>query len=99
MAEFAFSARANCLPQNAGPEMLFALQDVLGFSRNVIVQASCQEAGNAATLNGTARSGVNGRHDRLFDPIRRLVITLSRPAPQGSRGLTPVTGLPRDLEP
>ena len=41
MGQFPFSAKAKCLPEDAGPETLFALRDKLGFSRNVIVQASC----------------------------------------------------------
>ena len=41
MAQFPFSPKAKYLPQDAGPEMLFALRRHLGLSRNVIVQASC----------------------------------------------------------
>src|SRR5436190_15024583 len=40
-AQFPFAVQAKYLPEDAGPEMLFALRDRLGFSRNVIVQASC----------------------------------------------------------
>ncbi len=56
MAEFRFSAKAKYLPEDAGPEMLFALRDRLGFSRNVIVQASCHGTDNSAMLNAIARS-------------------------------------------
>ncbi|MFM5929904.1 MAG: 2-pyrone-4,6-dicarboxylate hydrolase, partial [Novosphingobium sp.] len=35
MAQFPFSAKAKYLPEDAGPDMLFALRDHLGFSRNV----------------------------------------------------------------
>lgn len=38
MAEFPFSANAKYLPQDAGPDALFALRERLGFARNVIVQ-------------------------------------------------------------
>ena len=58
-AQFPFSAKAKYLPQDAGPDMLFALRDRLGFDRNVIVQASCHGTDNAATLDAIARS--NGR--------------------------------------
>lgn len=58
-AEFPFSAKAKYLPEDAGPEMLFALRDRLGFDRNVIVQASCHGTDNSATLNAIAKS--NGR--------------------------------------
>ena len=54
---FPFSAKAKYLPQDAGPETLFALRDKLGFARNVIVQASCHGIDNAATLNAIAASG------------------------------------------
>ena len=47
---FPFSPLAKYQPQDATPEMLFAVRDRLGFSRNVIVQASCHGTDNAATL-------------------------------------------------
>ena len=56
MAQFPFSAKAKYLPQDAGPDMLFALRDHLGFDKNVIVQASCHGTDNAATLNAIAKS-------------------------------------------
>ncbi len=56
MAQFPFSPKAKYLPQDAGPEMLFALRRHLGLSRNVIVQASCHGTDNAATLHGIAVS-------------------------------------------
>jgi len=61
MARFPFSAKAKYLPEDAGPDRLFALRDYLGFSRNVIVQASCHGTDNSATLDAIARSrGNNG---------------------------------------
>lgn len=68
MADFPFSAKAKYLPQDAGPEMLFALRDHLGFSRNVIVQASCHGTDNAATLNAVARSNGKARGVAMVDP-------------------------------
>jgi 2-pyrone-4,6-dicarboxylate lactonase len=55
-AQFPFSDKAKYRPEDATPEMLFALRAHLGFSRNVIVQASCHGTDNRATLNGIARS-------------------------------------------
>ena len=55
MAQFPFSAKAKYLPRDAGPDMLFALRDHLGFARNVIVQASC---------HGTDNAGDEPRHGR-----------------------------------
>ena len=68
MAEFPFSAKAKYLPGDAGPDMLFALRDRLGFSRNVIVQASCHGTDNAATLNGIAKSNGKARGVAVVDP-------------------------------
>lgn len=68
MAEFPFSPKAKYLPEDAGPEMLFALRDRLGFARNVIVQASCHGTDNAATLNGIARSNGKARGVAVVDP-------------------------------
>jgi 2-pyrone-4,6-dicarboxylate lactonase len=67
-AEFPFSPKAKYLPADASPEMLFALRDRLGFSRNVVVQASCHGADNAATLNAIAKSGGRARGVAVVDP-------------------------------
>ncbi|HCB74986.1 MAG TPA: 2-pyrone-4,6-dicarboxylate hydrolase [Sphingomonas bacterium] len=65
---FPFSAKAKYLPADAGPEMLFALRDRLGFDRNVIVQASCHGTDNAATLNAIAASNGCARGVAVVDP-------------------------------
>jgi 2-pyrone-4,6-dicarboxylate lactonase len=68
MADFPFSAKAKYLPQDATPDMLFALRDRLGFARNVIVQASCHGTDNAATLNAIAMSNGKARGVAVVDP-------------------------------
>lgn len=68
MAQFPFSATAKYLPENAGPDQLFALRDHLGFARNVIVQASCHGTDNAATLDAIAKSGGMARGVAVVDP-------------------------------
>lgn len=68
MAQFPFSPKAKYLPEDAGPDMLFALRDRLGFSRNVIVQASCHGTDNSATLNAIARSEGKARGVAVVDP-------------------------------
>jgi 2-pyrone-4,6-dicarboxylate lactonase len=68
MAEFPFSPKAKYLPQDAGPDQLFALRDHLGFTRNVIVQASCHGTDNAATLNAIAQSDGRARGVAVVDP-------------------------------
>jgi 2-pyrone-4,6-dicarboxylate lactonase len=68
MAEFPFSAKAKYLPEDAGPEMLFALRDHLGFAKNVIVQASCHGTDNSATLNAIARANGKARGVAVVDP-------------------------------
>lgn len=67
-ARFPFSAKAKYLPGDAGPEMLFALRDHLGFARNVVVQASCHGTDNAATLDAIARSDGRARGVAVVDP-------------------------------
>lgn len=66
--QFPFSSKAKYLPQDAGPEKLFALRDRLGFARNVIVQASCHGIDNAATLNAIALSDGKARGVAVVDP-------------------------------
>ena len=68
MGQFPFSAKAKYLPRDAGPEKLFALRDHLGFSRNVIVQASCHGTDNAATLSAIAASNGKARGVAVVDP-------------------------------
>lgn len=67
-AQFPFSSAAKYLPEDAGPQALFALRDHLGFSRNVIVQASCHGTDNAATLNAIAMSDGLARGVAVVDP-------------------------------
>lgn len=68
MAQFPFSPNAKYLPEDAGPDMLFALRDHLGFDRNVIVQASCHGTDNSATLDAIARSGGKARGVAVVNP-------------------------------
>lgn len=68
MARFPFSAKAKYLPDDAGPDALFALRDHLGFARNVIVQASCHGTDNRATLDAIAQSAGRARGVAVVDP-------------------------------
>ena len=65
---FPFSAKAKYLPEDATPEMLFALREGLGFRRSVIVQASCHGTDNRATLDAIARSNGTARGVAVVDP-------------------------------
>ena len=67
-AQFPYSSRAKYLPADAGPDKLFALRDHLGFSRNVIVQASCHGSDNRAVLNAIAKSNGKARGVAVVDP-------------------------------
>ncbi len=67
-ALFPFSPKAKYLPGDAGPDKLFALRDHLGFSRNVIVQASCHGTDNSATLDAIAKSNGMARGVAVVDP-------------------------------
>jgi len=65
---FPFSAKAKYQPQDASPDMLFALRRRLRLSRSVIVQASCHGTDNAATLDAIARSNGSARGVAVVDP-------------------------------
>jgi 2-pyrone-4,6-dicarboxylate lactonase len=48
---FPYAPERKYTPCDAGKEKLFALRDLLGFERNVIVQATCHGADNSAMLD------------------------------------------------
>src|SRR6478752_8751418 len=50
-ATFPFAPERKYTPCDASKEQLFALRDRLGIGRNVIVQATCHGADNAAMLD------------------------------------------------
>ena len=56
---FPFAPERKYTPCDAGKEALWALRDHLGFSRNVIVQATCHGADNRALVDALADA--NGR--------------------------------------
>ena len=68
MAQFPFSAKAKYLPEDAGPDMLFALRDHLGFARNVIVQASCHGTDNRALVDALKSAGTLARGVAVVAP-------------------------------
>ena len=54
---FPYSPKRKYTPCDAPKEKLFALRDHLGFSRNVIVQASCHGTDNAALVDALQTAG------------------------------------------
>jgi 2-pyrone-4,6-dicarboxylate lactonase len=58
-AVFPFAPERKYTPCDAAKEQLFALRDLLGFERNVIVQATCHGNDNRALVDALAHS--NGR--------------------------------------
>ena len=58
-ASFPYAAQRKYTPCDASKEQLFALRDHLGFTRNVIVQASCHGTDNRALLD--ALDAASGR--------------------------------------
>lgn len=56
-AVFPYAPERKYTPCDASAAQLFALRDFLGFSRNVIVQATCHGADNRAMVDAIARSG------------------------------------------
>ena len=60
-AEFPFAPERKYTPCDAGKERLRALRDHLGFSRNVIVQATCHGADNRALVDALEHSDGRAR--------------------------------------
>jgi len=60
-AEFPYVPERKYTPCDASKQQLFALRDHLGFSRNVIVQATCHGADNRAMLDALAHSAGKAR--------------------------------------
>lgn len=54
---FPYAPERKYTPCDAGKAQLFALRDYLGFSRNVIVQATCHGADNRALVDALQASG------------------------------------------
>ena len=55
--EFPYAPERKYTPCNAGRDKLFALRDHLGFSRNVIVQATCHGKDNSAMVDACQAAG------------------------------------------
>ncbi len=60
-AAFPFAPERKYTPCDASREQLWALRDQLGFSRNVIVQATCHGADNRALVDALQSSGGRAR--------------------------------------
>ena len=68
--KFPYAPERKYTPCDASKEQLFALRDHLGFTRNVIVQATCHSADNRALMDACLAS--NGRA-RGIATVRRTV--------------------------
>ena len=55
--EFPYAPERKYTPCNAGKDKLYALRDHLGFTRNVIVQATCHGKDNAAMVDACRSAG------------------------------------------
>ena len=77
-AQFPFAPERKYTPCDASKDQLFALRDRLGFTRNVIVQATCHGADNRAMVdavthsNGSARGVATVRRSVTDDELRRM---------------------------
>ncbi|MDP9928682.1 amidohydrolase family protein [Variovorax paradoxus] len=60
-AAFPFAPERKYTPCDASKDQLFALRDLLGFERNVIVQATCHGNDNRALLDALAHSNGGAR--------------------------------------
>lgn len=65
---FPYSPKRKYTPCDAPKEKLFALRDHLGFSRNVIVQASCHGTDNAALVDALKSAGQLARGVAVVSP-------------------------------
>ena len=59
--EFPFAPERKYTPCNAGKDKLFELREFLGFSRNVIVQATCHGKDNRAMVDACRAAGDRAR--------------------------------------
>jgi 2-pyrone-4,6-dicarboxylate lactonase len=77
-ADFPFAPERKYTPCDAGKDQLWALRDHLGFSRNVIVQATCHGADNRALVdalqssNGKARGVATVRSSVTDEELAQL---------------------------
>lgn len=70
--QFPFAPERKYTPCDAGKEKLWALRDHLGFSRNVLVQATCHSSDNSAVIDAIAHSnglakGIGSAHPSIND--------------------------------
>ena len=56
-AQFPYAPERKYTPCDAGKDQLFALRDFLGFSRNVVVQATCHGKDNRALVDALKAAG------------------------------------------
>ncbi|MGR3365349.1 MAG: amidohydrolase family protein [Maritimibacter harenae] len=76
--EFPFAPERKYTPCNAGKDKLFELRDYLGFTRNVIVQATCHGKDNRAMADACraagnlARGVASVRHDITREELAEL---------------------------
>ena len=76
--EFPFAPERKYTPCDAGRDRLYALRDFLGFSRNVVVQATCHGSDNRAMVdalrhaNGRARGIATVKADISRDELAEL---------------------------
>lgn len=67
-AVFPFSPKRKYTPCDASAETLFALRDYLGFTRNVIVQATCHGTDNSALVDALNKAGDRARGIAFVHP-------------------------------
>jgi 2-pyrone-4,6-dicarboxylate lactonase len=67
-AVFPYAPERKYTPCDAPKERLFALREILGFERNVIVQASCHGRDNRALVDALETAGDRARGVAVVDP-------------------------------
>ena len=86
-AQFPYSPQRKYTPCDASKAQLFSLRDFLGFSRNVIVQASCHGKDNAALLDALRTAGDNARGVAFVGPevTQEALLEMDRAGVRGVR--------------
>lgn len=86
-ARFPYSPKRKYTPCDASKEQLFSLRDYLGFSKNVIVQASCHGSNNDALVDALLTAGEQARGVAVVDEqiTEQEIATLHQAGVRGVR--------------
>ena len=88
--EFPYAPERKYTPCDASRQQLYALRDHLGFTRNVVVQATCHGADNSAMADALVGAGLSTDFASLYlDMTRAFNAQRIHPDPGNDRDSTP----------